>query len=70
MRNKPEILEKYDSIIQDQLKKGVIEKVNDSLSDGLVHYIPHHAVITPQKTLQKSESFTMLLLKLQMKTKV
>ncbi|XP_060588499.1 uncharacterized protein LOC132743919 [Ruditapes philippinarum] len=53
MRNKPEILEKYDSIIQDQLKKGVIEKVNDSLSDGLVHYIPHHAVITPQKNTTK-----------------
>ncbi|XP_060557731.1 uncharacterized protein LOC132718121 [Ruditapes philippinarum] len=49
LRNKPELLEKYDSIIQEQLSKGIIEEVNDTKGD-LIHYIPHHAVINPQKS--------------------
>ena len=53
MRDKPELLDKYDAIIQDQLSKGVIEKVDVHVADGFVHYIPHHAVITPQKTTTK-----------------
>ena len=40
---------KHDTIIKDQLEKGVIEKVDRFNVDGMKHYIPHHLVITPQK---------------------
>ena len=43
----PEIFEKYESVIKEQLSTGVIEKVNDNcdnLSPGSSHYIPHSAV--------------------------
>ncbi|XP_053390171.1 uncharacterized protein LOC123560839 [Mercenaria mercenaria] len=53
MKNKPEILEKYNTVIQEQLSKGVIEKVDNNTKNGTIHYIPHHAVITPQKTTTK-----------------
>jgi hypothetical protein len=42
----------YDKIIKDQLDKGVIE-VAPVVPDGLVHYIPHHAVVTPSKATTK-----------------
>ena len=51
--HRPELLQKYDQVVRDQLQKGVIEKVNDIQSDGIVHYIPHHPVITPEKTTIK-----------------
>ena len=53
MRNKPDLMKQYDSIIQDQLEKGVIEKVNSTLADGIRHYLPHHAVINPHKPTTK-----------------
>ena len=48
IQGKQELLQKHDSIIKDQLKKEIIEKVNDRAKQGCKrHYIPHHAVITP-----------------------
>jgi hypothetical protein len=47
------VVEKFDTVIQDQLKKGIIKNVNEYDSDGIQNYIPHHAVITPQKTTTK-----------------
>lgn len=44
---------KYDNVIQDQLNKGVIEKVDSKKEDGIKHYLPHHAVINPTKTTTK-----------------
>ena len=38
-----------DSIIQDQIHKGVIEKVDSRSVDGLKHYLSHQAVINPHK---------------------
>ena len=49
LRNK-RIDEQYDSIIQDLLGRGVIEKVNENRTDKIIHYLPHHGVINPQKT--------------------
>ena len=49
-----ELLHKYDSIIQDQLKKEIVEKVDDETEEGSIkHYIPHHAVITLDRTTTK-----------------
>ncbi|VDI27104.1 Hypothetical predicted protein [Mytilus galloprovincialis] len=37
--------QKYSEIIEDQMKRGFIEKVNDKNDNGKsTHYIPHHAV--------------------------
>ena len=54
MQDKPDFLQKYDEIIQDQCKKGIIEKIPpDSGETGIKHYIPHHAVIDPTKPTTK-----------------
>jgi len=50
----PELFKHYDEIIQDQLERGVIEKVTSSSPEGLIkHYIPHHPVTTPSKNTTK-----------------
>ena len=53
MRHTPELIDKYDDIIQNQLKLGVIEKVTNNRKDTTKHYIPHHAVINPDKASTK-----------------
>ena len=54
LQNEPENLKRYDAVIQGQLKRGIIEKVDHRTTEGkLKHYIPHHAIITPQKTTTK-----------------
>ena len=53
MRNKPELMKQYDSIIKDQLDKGIIEKVENTYTDNIKHYLPHHAVINPHKPTTK-----------------
>ncbi|XP_071142387.1 uncharacterized protein [Mytilus edulis] len=53
MRKKPGLLTKYDTIIQDQIQTGIVEEVNESWTDGRKHYIPQHAVKTPQKSTTK-----------------
>ena len=53
MRNKPEFLKQYDLIIQYQLDKGIIEKVENTYTDNIKHYLPHHAVLNPHKPTTK-----------------
>ena len=53
MKNKPELIKSYDSIIQERLDKGVIEKVEEIYAQGPKHYLPHHAVINPFKPTTK-----------------
>ena len=53
MKN-PEHLRKYDAVLQDQLEKRIIEVVPEQDSgQTLTHYIPHHEVVTPEKTTTK-----------------
>ena len=50
----PQLLQQYEAIIQEQLQRGIIEKVTETSEKGpLKHYIPHHPVITPSKTTTK-----------------
>ncbi|VDH96694.1 Hypothetical predicted protein [Mytilus galloprovincialis] len=45
LSREPHLLRKYSEIIEDQMKRGFIEKVNDKNDNGKsTHYIPHHAV--------------------------
>ena len=54
MVDSPELLQRYDSIIKDQLEKGLIERVKEESEQGeRRHYIPHHAVFTPEKETTK-----------------
>ena len=54
LRQTPEILKLYDSTIQDQLLKGIVEPVPiDSETTNLVHYLPHHGVVRTDRTTTK-----------------
>ena len=53
MKN-PDHLRKYSAVLQDQLEKGIIEVVPEQdYGETLRHYIPHHEVVTPEKTTTK-----------------
>ena len=46
-------MEKYDEIIKDQMKLGIVEIIEDSSVIGeIFHYLPH-AVISPEKSTTK-----------------
>ena len=52
-RNK-DLLRKYDDVIQNQVKQGIIESVVDVTEGGnLKHYLSHHPVLTPAKNTTK-----------------
>ena len=56
MRRHPEVQREYHAIIQDQLRLSIIEKCRDQPSlnsDGVIHYLPHHAVIHTDKQTSK-----------------
>lgn len=53
MVTKPELMKQYSSIIQDPLEKGVIEKMDNTHTNGIIHYLPHHAVINSLKPTTK-----------------
>ncbi|VDM92166.1 unnamed protein product [Onchocerca ochengi] len=53
LRNNEEILQRYD-IIRNQLQTEVIEEVSPKMNqEGLIHYLPHHEVISPYKPTTK-----------------
>ena len=47
LRRDPEVLREYNSIIEDQLRSGIIERVDttECPAVGKVHYLPHHGVV-------------------------
>ena len=51
----PEVLREYDSVIREQLRRGIVEVVEkpDEGEVGKTHYLPHHAVIRRDKTSTK-----------------
>ena len=55
LRQNPMILQEYNSIIQDQIRQGIVQIVENPeyLSGEKVHYLPHHAVIRQDKATTK-----------------
>ncbi len=55
LRQTPQLLAEYNTIIQDQLDKGMVEAVaQPMLTDSdQVHYIPHHGVVRQDKATSK-----------------
>ena len=54
LKQSPEVLKEYDSIIRTQLQDGIVELVKeDTACAGVVHYLPHHGVIRKDKDTAK-----------------
>lgn len=54
LRQSPEVLKEYDSIIRTQLQDGIVELVKEDVAcAGVVHYLPHHGVIRRDKDTTK-----------------
>ncbi len=55
LRQDPKLLSDYDTIIKDQMDRGIVEPVLDtSPRDGdQVHYLPHHVVVRRDKATSK-----------------
>ena len=52
LKQTPLILQEYDRIIKNQLKKSIIEPVAERAStSNLLHYLPHHAVVRTDKSI-------------------
>ena len=51
LNQEPEVLKEYDSVIKEQLRKGIVEVVEkpDEGEVGKTHYLPHHAVVRREK---------------------
>ena len=48
------MLQEYDSIIHEQLKRGIVEEVKDpEVTPEVIHYLPHHAVTRQDKETTK-----------------
>ena len=45
LKKDPELFQKYDQIIRDQLKEGIIEEVPEGEPTGKEFYLPHKPVI-------------------------
>ena len=50
LQQNPEVLREYDSIICEQLERGIVEEVKDP---EVTHYLPHHAMIRQDKETTK-----------------
>ena len=55
LKNQPDVLKKYDAVIQEQLSAGVIELVEENVvvETGNVHTLPHREVIRENKDTTK-----------------
>ena len=55
LKQNPNILNQYDSVIRDQLNRGIVEMVDqpERKPANQTHYLPHHAVIREDKTTTK-----------------
>uniref|UniRef100_A0A1I7VAC2 DUF1758 domain-containing protein n=1 Tax=Loa loa TaxID=7209 RepID=A0A1I7VAC2_LOALO len=54
LQTNPSLLECYDEIIKEQLQSNIIEKVTTNMDqEGIIHYLPHHEVLTPGKATTK-----------------
>ena len=58
LKERPDLLNEYDSIIKEQLKCGVVERIpenelSESPEGGTVHYMPHHGVVRADKDTTK-----------------
>ena len=58
LRRDPDMLKRYDDVLQDQLTKGIIEEAPPVQSSHRLHYLPHHHVISPSTVRSGAEERT------------
>ena len=52
LSHEPDVLERYDATIKEQLAKGIIEPIPTD-TQNVVHYLPHHGVVRTDKSTTK-----------------
>ncbi|MCP9265020.1 Pao retrotransposon peptidase family protein [Dirofilaria immitis] len=54
LQNDKDLSRKYSETINERLRSNVIEEVNNETNqDGIIHYLPHQEVVTPNKSTTK-----------------
>lgn len=55
LKQHPAVMHEYDETIQNQLQQGIVEEVSepDNPVSGIVHYLPHQAVVRTDKETTK-----------------
>ena len=57
LKCEPSVLVEYDKIIQEQIKNGIVEVIDEhepmKVDGDKIHYLPHHAVIRQDKEMTK-----------------
>ena len=56
LRQNPNLLERCDAVIREQMQRGIVELVKDeasSMTDKRIHYLPHHPVVREDKATSK-----------------
>ena len=55
LKSNPDLLKKYDEVMQEQLKLGIIVPVNReaACSSTRIHYLPHYSVVRQDKSTTK-----------------
>ena len=48
-----DLLMRYNEVIQSQIKQGVVERAVEDKKETLKHYLPHHPILTPIKSITK-----------------
>ena len=56
LRQSPEILCQYDTVIREQIEQGIVEFVDTQThTRNPVHYLPHHAVLQEDKATHTNQ---------------
>ena len=53
MKKDPELLKEYSNVIKQQQELGIIEQIAEEPGHKSAHYLPHHAVVRPEKCTTK-----------------
>ena len=53
LKQEPGVLREYDSVIQEQLRQGIIEPVLEMDVSDKIHYLPHHAIVRKEAKTTK-----------------
>ena len=53
LKKDPDLLKEYSNVIKQQQELGIIEQIAEEPGHKSAHYLPHHAVVCPEKCTTK-----------------